>query len=81
MSKDRMDRFIWEEGDVQLRFDRAVIDFDGFADAELIESFRKATAEQGTSMQEVLSDFIKDYVVSSGHPELVNNRWPWNNRG
>jgi phosphomannomutase len=23
-------------------------------------------------------DFMKDYIVSNGHPEQVVNRWPWN---
>ena len=81
MTKARQDRFIWNEGDVQLIENRAIIDLSGFADAELIELFKKAATEQGSSMQEVLSDFIKDYIVSGGHPEQVVNRWPWNKQG
>lgn len=41
MSEDRMDSFIWKEGDARLRDDRAVIELGGFADAELIEQFKK----------------------------------------
>ena len=47
-------------------------------DEELKILFDKVTAENGTTAREVLSDFMKDYIVSNGHPEQVVNKWPWN---
>lgn len=55
-----------------------VIDFSFLIDEETAGLFKKIAAENGTTAKEVLSDFIKDYVVSGGHPEQVINRWPWN---
>ena len=43
------------------------------------DKFREAAAQQGESADEILSDFMKDYIVSGGHPEQVVNRWPWSN--
>ena len=44
---------------------------------EVVNKFREAAALQGETADEILSDFMKDYIVSGGHPEQVVNRWPW----
>ena len=49
-------------------------------DEELKKLFDKVTLENGTTAKEVLNDFMKDYIVSNGHPEQVVNKWPWNKR-
>ncbi len=56
------------------------IDFSLFIDEEIAVLFRKVASENGVSANDVLIDFMKDYVVSGGHPELVVNRWPWNKK-
>ncbi len=57
-----------------------VVDFNLFIDEELATLFRKVTSENGVSAKDVLIDFMKDYVVSGGHPEQVVNKWPWNKK-
>lgn len=57
-----------------------VVVFNLFIDEELATLFRKVTSENGVSAKEVLIDFMKDYIVSGGHPEQVVNRWPWNKK-
>ncbi len=47
------------------------------ADVEIFDRFSKVAVENNTSAEEVLSSFIKDYIVSGGHPERVVNKWPW----
>ena len=47
---------------------------------ELYIMFRKAAGKNGESADEILSSFMKDYIVSDGHPEQVVNRWPWNRK-
>ena len=47
-------------------------------DEELNALFERVAEKNGTTGKEVLSDFMKDYIVSNGHPEQVNNGWPWN---
>ncbi len=54
-----------------------VIDWSAVADEELAVRFDEVCRVNGTSPEEVLSAFIKDYVVSSGHPEKVISKWPW----
>ena len=49
-------------------------------DRELMELFERTAKENGTTCQKVLSDFIKDYVVSGGHPETVVGKWPWSRK-
>ena len=49
-------------------------------DNELFAKFEKAAAQNDESADKILTDFMKDYIVSRGHPELVKNRWPWNNK-
>ena len=43
-------------------------------DRELIAMFERAAQKNGRSADEVLSSFIKDYIVSGGHPEQVGDR-------
>ena len=43
--------------------------------------FEKAAAENGSTPDVILDNFIKDYIVSGGHPETVANNWPWNQKG
>ena len=44
---------------------------DFLRDQDLMELFDRVARENGTTAQKVLSSFIKDYIVSGGHPELV----------
>ncbi len=53
-------------------------DLNLWIDSEMIERFKKVAEENEASAKEVLTDFMKDYIVSSGHPERVVNKWPWN---
>ena len=45
------------------------------ADYELTSRFERVSHENGLSAETVLRNFIKDYIVSGGHPEAVNNLW------
>ncbi len=56
------------------------VDFNLFVDEEIASLFRKAASENGVTAQNVLVDFMKDYIVSGGHPEQVVNKWPWNKK-
>ena len=53
-------------------------DWAAAAGNEHAARFGTVCASNGTSPEEVLSAFIKDYIVSGGHPETVIGRWPWN---
>ena len=55
-----------------------IVDFNLFIDEEIATLFRKVASENGVSAKDVLVDFMKDYIVSGGHPEQVVNKWPWN---
>lgn len=57
-----------------------VVDFNLFVDEETATLFRKVAEENGVTAKDVLVDFMKDYIVSGGHPEQVVNRWPWNKK-
>ena len=57
-----------------------IVDFNLFVDEEIATLFRKVAAENGATAKDVLVDFMKDYIVSGGHPEQVVNRWPWNKK-
>lgn len=57
-----------------------IVDFNLFVDEEIARLFRKVAVENGVTAKEVLVDFMKDYVVSGGHPEQVVNKWPWNKK-
>ncbi len=61
--------------------ERSIIpDLTRFIDEELAVLFGKVAAENGYSAGEVLAGFMKDYVVSGGHPEQVVNGWPWSKK-
>ena len=45
------------------------------ADYELTSRFERVSHENGLSAETVLRNFIKDYIVSGGHSEAVNNLW------
>ena len=47
---------------------------------KIYDSFEHITKENNATPELVINDFIKDYVVSEGHPEEVVNRWPWNKK-
>lgn len=42
-------------------------------DNELLSMFERVAQKNGHSASEVLSSFIKDYIVSGGHPVQVLN--------
>ena len=55
-----------------------IIDLSGIVGRELFDDFKRVAEKNGFSTKEIMSDFMKDFIVSDGHPELVVNRWPWN---
>ena len=57
------------------------IDTNLFFDEKIVSLFRKVAMENGTTAEEVLDNFMKDYIVSEGHPEQVVNIWPWSRKG
>ncbi len=42
-------------------------------DRELMALFERAARKNGRSAEEVLGTFIRDYIVSGGHPEQVGD--------
>ncbi len=44
---------------------------------DLAARFAEICGRNGAAPERVLSSFIKDYIVSGGHPEQVANGWPW----
>ena len=57
-----------------------VVDFNLFVDEEIATLFRRVAEENGVTAKDVLVDFMRDYIVSGGHPEQVVNKWPWNKK-
>lgn len=55
-------------------------ELESIVGSDLLESFSRIAMVNNTTPEDVISDFIKDYVVSGGHPEKVVNRWPWNKK-
>ncbi len=55
-----------------------IIELSGIVSKEVFDSFKRVAVENGFSAKEILEDFMKDYIVSGGHPEMVVNKWPWN---
>ena len=45
---------------------------------ELAARFERAAAENGSTPDVILDNFIKDYIVSAGHPDKVEGARPWN---
>ena len=44
-------------------------------DQELMTMFERVALKNGRTPKEVLSSFIKDYIVSNGRPELVGEKF------
>lgn len=57
-----------------------VVDFNLFIDAQIANQFKRVCAENGISAKAVLETFMKDYIVSGGHPEQVIGGMPWNKK-
>lgn len=57
-----------------------IVDFNLFVSEEISTLFKKVASENGVTAQDVLVDFMKDYIVSGGHPEQVVNKWPWSKK-
>ena len=57
---------------------KSAINWSEIVNEELASRFAKICQDNETSPEDVLSAFIKDYIVSGGHPETVINGWPWN---
>ena len=51
---------------------------NSFNDEELNQQFAEIAAKNKTTPKEILSDFMRDYIVSDGHPEQVTGKWAWN---
>ena len=49
-------------------------------DREIYLRFKAVAAQNGRSADDVLSTFMKDYIVSGGHPERVRGGQPWNRK-
>ena len=49
-------------------------------DTVLLEDFERIAQKNKTTAEVVIADFIKDYIVSNGHPEKVVNKYPWNKK-
>jgi len=47
-------------------------------DPEICALFRKVAEQNGISPEDVLMDFMRDYVVSGGHLEQVRGRHSMN---
>ena len=47
---------------------------------ETFAQFREAAGRHGRSAEELLNCFMKDYIVSDGHPEQVSGGQPWNRK-
>ena len=56
----------------------SIIDLNLLFEREIVEQFEKVAFANETTARDVLNDFMKDYIVSNGHPEQVANRWSWN---
>ena len=50
------------------------VSFAILEDPELIAMLDRAARKNGSSAEAVLSEFIRDYIVSGGHPETVGDR-------
>ena len=57
-----------------------IVDFNYFIDAELANNFEQVCADNGVTAKFVLGAFVRDYIVSGGHPEHVTGGMPWNRK-
>ena len=49
-------------------------------DKDIYDKFEHIAEKNNTNPEIIINDFIKDYVVSDGHPEKVTNCWPWSKK-
>ena len=47
---------------------------------ETFAQFKEAAGRHGRAAEELLICFMKDYIVSDGHPEQVSGGQPWNRK-
>ena len=47
---------------------------------ETFAQFKEAAGRHGRSAEELLNCFMKDYIVSDGHPEQISGGQPWNRK-
>lgn len=57
-----------------------VVDFNLIIDAELAKDFERVCADNGVTAKFILGAFVRDYIVSGGHPEHVTGGMPWNRK-
>lgn len=50
------------------------IEFKILEDREMTAMFDRVARKNGSSAEAVLGEFIRDYIVSGGHPEKVGDR-------
>ena len=56
------------------------VDFNRFIDEGLAKDFVRVCTNNGVTAEFILGGFIRDYIVSGGHPEHVIGGMPWNKR-
>ena len=49
-----------------------------FINESIANDFKRVCEKNGVSAKMVLETFMKDYIVSGGHPEQVTGGMPWN---
>ena len=57
-----------------------IVDFNLVLNGETAQLFEKVCTENGVSAKNILEIFMKDYIVSGGHPEQVTGGMPWNRK-
>ena len=55
-----------------------IVDFNFFIDESIADDFKRVCQKNDVSAKVVLESFMKDYIVSGGHPEQVTGGMPWN---
>ena len=55
-----------------------IVDFNLFIDESIADDFKRVCEKNDVSAKMVLETFMKDYIVSGGHPEQVTGGMPWN---
>ena len=57
-----------------------IADFNLFIDASIASDFKRVCEKNGVSEKLILETFMRDYIVSDGHPEDVTGGMPWNKK-
>ena len=57
-----------------------IVDFNLFIDETIADDFKRVCQKNDISAKMVLETFMKDYIVSGGHPEQVTGGMPWNRK-